>query len=579
MSTNAGPVIFIKNEIISEKYYAVLDSMVSKNLIKPSYKLIVDGLSTATLYAEHVVDKGFFVRFFDACDSIEGKTDPDYKKAKPIKLGKITRYNRLKDFQKVGLLQPFSDTRLVKQLYTGRANNKISVYSLVMPTMMNLGSVEKDVSEQIQRTSEYKAARKAESLEATQMDFGFANKPLEKLGSLEILATYFSEFVRPDQSFNAPVIQGKKKVRNPETGELGNLDVETASSTDSEIMVADDMVLLNYFYSSIQERLNAIKTTISAPFENLFRFDKREILLDFEQSDSGGTRDVLDRQVKRITNTKFNLEADSAALWLVSKLGLVDSQGKPYAKAAVRLLIERGEQIDATSESHNEILKSRKSRRYVDVSLPPFIENLINDSIKEWNRRGLEDANTENVPFLRMYDRDKTLLQNQDKGIVWILNDYLSSMLARPGFKHGPVDLVDFAKRFSHSILDKNAEKRIVQLILRAFTSSQSLLYCKGYIKNSRRIIRLKQVYALLDNKFILRIENTTPGYTETTKVNRVTYSLTAVRLDREQAHECADRNDLILKDWNYCEDDSFISFAKGVFEKADITAAKYKNR
>ncbi|WP_018984062.1 hypothetical protein [Salinimonas chungwhensis] len=577
MSNTAGPVIYIKNDLINEKYLAVVDSMVEKRLVKPSFKLLIEGLSTALLYAVHVDDTGSFVKFFDACDAIEGKIDPDYKTERPIQLGKITRYNRVKELEKKGFLQPFIRQEYIRELFPGRGASRLKAYTLLVPSIMQLKPAQVEKSDFSQRTSEYKAARKVESENAAQMEFGFVSKPVEKLGSLQILATYFSEFVRPDHTFSTKKINGTKLLRNPESGEAGKLYVETVSSTDTEIMVADDMVLLNYFYSSIQERLNEIKNSIKAPFENLFRFDKREILLDFRQSDSGGNRDVLDRQIKRLTNTKFNLEASKEALWLIKNLGIIDSKGVPYSKAPVQLLHERGEQIEAKKEDQDEMVAMRKSRRYVDVSLPSFIENLINEAIRELEQRRLVTEKYDTVPFLTMYDRDKRLLENEDKGLVWILNDYLSSMLARPGFKHGPIDLIVFTTRFNRTIQSKDDEQRISQLMLRVFSNTNLLLYVDGWQQNARKNIRFKSMYSLLDNKFLVYIHNTTPNYSSKARLSRISYSITIVRLDQSEAHECSERNALIRKNREYAEDELFPSYGKSIIERADAKASKFK--
>ncbi|MEI8651084.1 hypothetical protein P4S73_29465 [Paraglaciecola sp. Hal342] len=341
-------------------------------------------------------------------------------------------------------------------------------------------------------------------------------------------------------------------------------------------MLGDDMVLLNYFYSSINERLISNLTDLTAPFQNLFRFDKRSILIDLGLTDSGGNRDTLDASVSRVVNTLFSLESDSEGLWLMQKLGLVDGNGHPYSKAPVRLIEEVGQTDDAEAVELDELIKSRTSLRYFDIALPSFLERQINRSIQMWHESIA--ANThQNLPTLKMFSRDKTLLLGQEKGLIWLINDHLSAKLARPGFSIGPVSLEAFLTAFSSSIITKTDVMTVKKLMFTSLHSQSFMLYCDEWHVNKRRQPRFMKLIAMLNHKFLLEIENVTPGYTLTTRISNLRYQFRVIRLTEAEIEECKERSALIQKNIEYAEDEVFVPFANAIFARAQATASKYR--
>ncbi|WP_039994785.1 hypothetical protein [Paraglaciecola chathamensis] len=576
----SGPAIFIPNQFLDSKYMSIIDGMIDAKLLKPSFRMFFNAMNTLCLVPEAKLDDGCFIRFFDVCDMVNGTADPDYKADRVIKVtSKVTRYSRLKTLLKLNTLAEYPNKQRVKEFNQSYDTKPAKVYVLQYPCIdSNQDNANINQTEKNQFTSNYRQARKIEEMHALNMDFGYFAKPLEQLGSMDILATYFNDCIRASNGITSKLIKKEKKVRNPETGKIGTLFIQTTTSTaeDAEIMLGDDMVLLNYFYSSINERLISNLTDPTAPFQNLFRFDKRSILVDLGLTDSGGNRDTLDASVSRVVNTLFSLESDSEGLWLMQKLGLVDGNGHPYSKAPVRLIEEVGQTDDAEAVELDDLIKSRTSLRYFDIALPSFLERQINRSIQIWHESIA--ANThQNLPTLKMFSRDKTLLLGQEKGLIWLINDHLSAKLARPGFSIGPVSLEAFLTAFNSSIITKTDVMTVKKLMFTSLHSQSFMLYCDEWHVNKRRQPRFMKLIAMLNHKFLLEIENVTPGYTLTTRISNLRYQFRVIRLTEAEIEECKERSALIQKNIEYAEDEAFVPFANAIFARAQATASKYR--
>jgi hypothetical protein len=315
---------------------------------------------------------------------------------------------------------------------------------------------------------------------------------------------------------------------------------------------------------------------LQTPFQNLFRFDKRSLLLDLKLSDSGGNRETLDKSVDRIINTRFSLSSDSEALWLMQKLGLVDGNGKPYSKAPVRLIEEVGQTEDSTSEDLDALFKARGSLRYFDLALPSFLERQINDTIKN-RREKMASTSNRKVPVLKMFTRDKKLLSGEEKGLIWLINEHLSSKLARPGFSVGPVPLEKFFSAFSASVKSPDDVMNVLKGVFHGLHSDRHLLYIDGWNVNRRNQPRLKTLHAIIDSKLLVSIDNVTRNYTPTTRIRNLRYTFRAIRLTEDEVKECEERNTLVKQNIQYAEDVVFKSFTDSVFARSGITANKYK--
>jgi hypothetical protein len=581
MSANIGPVLYIRNGIINETYFDIIDKLISNNIIKPSVRLFVEGMHASLLHPEHVTEQGIYVRFFSVCEYLEGRQNPDGKYSKPIQMSTNTRYSRVKNLQTIGVLDHYISK--LPEFYEKISRKRLSIYALQIPP--TLGLLKKaEVIEEIKRsvvvrTSEYRSARRQESVDAANMEYGFSSRPLEQLGSLQLLASYLNECIRPDITFDKQLISGVKHIKQRGSQLPGTLRIETACTSDSSIMIADDMVLVNYFYSAIKERIFDNIETIKPPFQNLFRFDKRDVLLDLSKSDSGGERAALDIQVARVTGTKFTLMASDEVLWLMEELGFVDADGKAYPKVPVYLLHSVGEQ--KSENDTTSLLDKRDSPRYIDLSLPPFIATQINQRLTKYIQRNLLEEGSgdkkHTINILPMFVRDKNFLRGQDKGFVWLLNDYLSTMLARPGFKHGPISLNLFCSRWLKSVENVEDEKKLIHKMIKTLSNQERLLYIDDLIVNSRKEPRLRDMFSLLADKYIVRIKNVTGGYSNKTRLSSINYEFTAVRLDKHQIIDCGERSESVKRNVEYGQDEIFLNYGEGVIAKSDIVSRAFK--
>jgi hypothetical protein len=176
-----------------------------------------------------------------------------------------------------------------------------------------------------------------------------------------------------------------------------------------------------------------------------------------------------------------------------------------------------------------------------------------------------------------MFGRDKNFLKGQERGFVWLLNDYLSTMLARPGFKHGPISLNLFCSRWLKSVENPEDEKKLIHKMIKTLSNQERLLYLDDLVVNSRKEPRLRDMFSLLADKYLVRIKNVTGGYSNKTRLSNINYEFTAIRLDEIQKTDCNDRSELVNKHIQYAEDKIFLSYGEGVIAKSDVASSAYK--
>ena len=569
----SGPVIFIRNNLLDAKYFNLVDALITAKQLKPSFRLFIESFNTSILTAEYATNDGVCIRYFDACDMLVGKTDPDYQTNRELKLSKVTRYNRLKTLIELGFLEPTSKPDVV-ELYSSTKGKPVTLYQLVMPSSIANASQSQSGDTLYQHSSEYRAQRRQEHSHATNMTFGYMAKRLDKLGSMDILASIFNDCIRATNSIDAKVIEKEKVVPHPETKVQGKISITTSTSTanDAAIMVPDDMVLLNYFYSSINEHLISNIENLTFPFQNLFRFDARSVVLDFMLDDSGGNREWLDGAVKRIVTTKLNLRGDSKALWLFEKLGIVDEEGNPYQNTDINLLVKAGEK-DIDRKLVDSAFKERSAARYFDLKLPWFIENQINDVLKARTENRLPNSYH---PFIKMFTRSKDLLKGEEKGLIWLIIDFFAAKLPKPGFTYGPTPIASFLTTFNASITTKESALTVMKHLFLAMHNPRRLLYCSGWFTNSRNQPRFEDLFTLVDKKFLVRFVNVTKGYTKSTRLSRLEYTIHVVRLTDDEIKQCLERSELIQQDIQYAEDKVFIDLGEAIFARAKATARQY---
>jgi hypothetical protein len=570
MSAKLGPVIFVKKDFMNDDYFNFLNLLREKRLIKGLYVLIAEGIQAQLLSPEHSDENGHYIRMFSACEHITNLPNPDTKSQQPIKMTVSSRYRHLQNMIENGFFTPFINKR--PDFYSNKSRSFLHFYTLQRPRITLLEDIDKN-STRFQSTKESKAIVKMEGLlVAKQLEFGFISDPIQRLGSMQLLAGYLNKLIRADETFNNNIVKGIFKVID-EGGIEGELQIEASYMVDSETMIANDMVLVNYIYSSIQQRLKKSLHKITLPFE------KVKILNDFDKKDSGGYRVAIDQQIDRITGTRYKIEASKEALWIMDQFGFVDEDGRPYPRQDIRLLERIGEQEGIGEDSVpgiGKINSSRKSHRYIDLTLPDFIYKLLLKAIKDVRTKLLENKN-QHFDLLPMFSRDKELLIGEERGLAWVCNDFLSSMLARPGFKHGPINLQNFSNRMLISLKSKDDENRFTLRFLRMLLGKDRLMYQSGLITNSRREPKLKLLYSIIGKRFLIKVENVSMGFSPSAKLSKMVYRFTAVRLSEDEISECAHRAELINEDISYAEDDIFVGWGDAIIARADVKSSKFK--
>lgn len=575
MRTFQGPIILISKDFLNDDYFNLISNLVEKKLLPGSYMVILEGIHAELLRPEYVDENGSYIRFFHACEYISDRVNPDSSTGSLMNMKRTTIYRRLNEMSEKGIFIPSIKAR--PDIYSTADNSKASIYKLQRPNIRLLKEVEEPQKKNVKDAS-YRRALKVEAHLNEQLAFGFINEPLRKLGSLQLLAGYLNKLLRADETFMSNVVKSNFPIIHPESGEKGDISIEASYMVDSETMIPNDMVLVNYIYSAVQQRLLDDIENITVPIENRFRFDIVKILCDFGKEDSGGYREAIDRQLDRITGTKYRIEASRGALWLMERFGFLDENGVPYPRQDIRLLERAGDQQDESEGTVLEVLKDqRATHRFIDLRLPDFIHQQLNRALAELRLSILESDTEKGLALLPMFSRDKELLLGAEKGVAWVSNDYLSSMLARPGFKHGPVPLESFSRRMMVSLNNDKEELKFQLRFLRMLLEPQRCLYCEDIHVNSRREPRLKSLFALLGKKFLIKVINTTPGYTPKTRLSRITYDVIAVRLGAEEIEECLSRLDLIAKDKDYVEDEIFVSWGDMIINTSDVRSSKYK--
>lgn len=557
MSKNSqGPILVITKNLIDDTYRAILAQMVDKKLIQPSVKTIIEHFKVAhDLANDHVDENNVYIRAFLAFELLKGKRNPDLKSNADFKFAYSTKYKRLAELTDLGFLTKLSQP---PEHYKD-APRALKFYKLSYPSLDSLLPLpEKD---ETHKTKEAAQARKVEFEINAQMAFSYADTQLQRMGSYEFLSNFLNRCIRPDAKTKIRLIQNEFNVPVPNESAIGQLTITTSALETSDIIIAEDMILVDYVLSVILEKLEDSEG-LTLPIENRFRFDFATILADFDTADSGGYRDILSNQFDRIFGTDFHITASPKTLWLMEKLGFVDNEGKPYDNVSIRLLSQVGQKNMDLPNDVAAIINQRKVARYIDLSLPNHLIQQINKSLEKGHRK-----------LVPMFSRDKHLIQQNSPGIPWLLNSFLSQKCPRPGFKYGAVELKGFCKLWMRAWESKEESVKGVLSILNMLRDQSRLLYVEGLTLNSRKQPRLNLMFAKID-KFLIRIENTTP---EKMQLGVIKYAFLGVRMTDAEIRIANERLELVKQDAAYAEDEIYKKIGMNIVAKADIEAKQYK--
>ena len=349
--------------------------------------------------------------------------------------------------------------------------------------------------------------------------------------------------------------------KNP-SGIKAPLTVTTTTQTDSEILLPDDLLISDYIFSKLVERITDYVESgqVHGPLNNSWRFDYISILKDFGKKDSGGYREWLDSIFERIFSTSFEITTEGVGLEFMELMGFVDDNGEPYDKVKINLLRPIGIKLE---DQKSDDLPSRKTGRYIDVALPDNIMKSINDAIMSGQDK-----------LLQMYNRDLRLIRHQDAGLAWAIINYLETKLPKPGFKIGPVDLKKFAGNVMAAWSTDEIGNKGVMTLNKLLIQKDRLLYIENHTVDSRKNSKYDLLYARFGNHFLAEIKSLNP---EVSKTSFRKYEIKIVRMTKDEILVADERAELIQSNINYAEDESYRKFASAIIAKADIEAQKYK--
>lgn len=540
-----GPVIALDNKISQQRLLSFIDALIERKSLKPSDKLVWEYIYTAqTFCAEYVENAVTYIRFFNACDLVHGQPNPDTKSKRPISLSRPNRYQRFKKYASVGLLIEHShDIQSYK-------STKVSVFKPAFPKLAPLVDAD-DALYDIQKI------HKKTGITIDPDANIVPGKALERPGSIPSLANFIGRAVRSSEQIKDKTIVTKFTVKPEHKNKAdGSLTVVATSLDNSELMLPEDNLIVDYIYSKLKETLLETQDNVTTNIRNRFMFDLAAMSRDLYGDDSGGLRERIYKHMLRISSSEFKVDASPNARYVMTQIGLVDVNGAPFDQITFNWFKILGEKAEyESSEAEYRSLKEAIPSRYVTISLPPFIHERFNDSL---------GAKAKEL-MLPMYGRSNELIKQPNAGTVWSLNNYLSRMLVEAGRKTSPVELGTFLERWypalSNTGKDITEHRKIMRNeifnFLKVMMKPERLLFYKNYKSdNARGRPRVDLLYAKV-NHYIIRIENLTPTMMKYTSIK---YSVTALRMDAKELEYTTNWNQHIRKMPGLAEDDMFLS-------------------
>ena len=506
-------VIFLRKDYSQEALLQIIESLVEEKLLRKSDLLIWSSVMINIVQQKAMTlngKQGVSIDIYRVIDSLKGSDNPDFKKHRVFNYDRNSKKNKLEKYLQIGLLKSLSDAE--------------AGYEINYPTKANSLDISK------KRSSTY--------LKKHQEDWQLiSTEAIEKMGTIQVISNYIGRCVRLTDKIKADVIKANFIVKSKSSDEQdGVLMIEATSLKNSSIVIADDLLLVDYVYSMINEKLEERENT-SAPIENKFTFDLASVARDFGWNDSGNGRSIIYTKILRISSTEYAISSCKNASWLMSRLGFLNENGEVFTKARLRWFRIAGEQTDDVNGQNDG------SSRYVTISLPDFIIANLNDKNKK-----------KTFATLPMFKRDKIMLQGKSAGVLWTLNNYLMTMLAVPGYMHGPVSLDKFLTRWQPYLEEVDLLKSAKQVYLKAITNKNSLLYVTDLHTTKRCKVKLIQAYSLVGS-FLVKTKNITPFHKQ---IGALKYDITAIRLNTAEISMCRKRIETLKKSPLFVTDDLF---------------------
>jgi hypothetical protein len=479
--------VFLRNDYNNKVILQIIETLVEKRILRKSDKLIWSMFFSNSPYQEKTKINGRAGVSIDinrVINALKGDENPDFKTGRIINYSRQSRAVKIKKYIEIGLLSRIEDSAID--------------YEVGYPTSAQ-------PIQTLNRNKKY--IKKKNNNKDLQL---ISTEAIEKLGTIQAISNYIGRCVRLTDKIKTDVIKTKFLVKSQSDEELnGVLEVEATSLKNTSIVVADDLLLVDYIYSMIRERLDERTDQNQSIIENKFTFDLADVARDFYKGDSGPGRTIIYNKILRISSTEYTISVNNNAIWLMSRLGFVTEDGAPFKKARLRWLSLSGEQ--------SEYFEAKtESTRYVTISLPDFIINNLNQRFN----------NKPNI--LPMFKRDKIMLKGKSAGIIWTLNNYLMTMLPVSGYINGPVMLNKFLQRWQPYLDNETLLQPALQAYLKAIVDKNTMLYVDSIRITQAKKVSLQKVFSLVGS-FLIKTTNITP-YAK--QIRTIKYELTAIRLN-----------------------------------------------
>lgn len=462
----------------------ILDAMIMHSQVKADFTDIVND------------EEVFFFRLFDVLDDLELLDNP-VKANKKLKFGRSSRYNKVDYLLEQGFLKVVERQSISPVILEPLGSARIKFYELTTPAKLPSVVEEKERNSHNTAAYRHQLDQDQRALRTDATRYFVSESELESMGSHLLLSKFLGRAISPSSNFQEQSIKTVFKVPSKsEEEERSTLSVTTTSLSTEKLLESEDMLLIEYTYQKIKQFVHANKNHLEAPLKNLFTLDLVDIIKDHDKQDSGALREIYFNMYNRISGNEFEIQASVGAKHILEAVGLVNENGDIFDMSKISLLKIVGGVNDSDS---GELTSKRKTPRHISFAIPQFVLEQLNKYI---------NGSKHSLPT---FDRDKNLLKIPDAGYIWVLNNYLLSMLTAPLQKHGPMDSITFINNFLPALKQIEHEQldsfQMNQKLLHVLSNKERMLFNLDWNMSTRRLIKFKTLISVVD-QFIVIVQS-----------------------------------------------------------------------
>ena len=449
-----------------EKLIELVNQMVLHGVLRESDKLII---STIVKSLKLKLDCELDLIF----SSLESEHNPDVRTDQKFVLSEFSKYQRIRDYKNLNILKPSDNNKRI----------------LNLSLSLNISEIEKRTKKQ----SGNKLGIK-EQLDSILNDIGsmaIHTKRLEHLFVSVFSSNFLYRNIRPHKNLNVGEINSSYTVKNDDSSK-GLIRIRTNAMNNVNIFTTKEMMIVDLCYSKIQQELKErIKSGVmQTPVLNAFTLDLHNICTELNKRRPGTeTREYIYRDFMNIFGTRFNVTSDGAKDFM-RRSRFVDPSNTDKVFTEVEF-----NALSLVGNRESEDINDGVTPRYITVKIPDFMIIQIEEAIKDKR----EDV-------LDMYYRNKEILLLKHAGIVMALINYLSTLIVRAGFQHGPLPLTKFITNWYQHLSEKDDDiSSTINYLFHAITERKRVLFIKDYNMNTRRDITFSVCYSIVDS-FLVKV-------------------------------------------------------------------------